>query len=135
MKRQAKRDTKPELALRRELHALGLRYRVDRSPVPGMRTRADVVFGPAKVAIFVDGCFWHSCPEHRTMPKNNQRWWKEKLAANVARDRRVDEELKRAEWLPIRVWEHEDMHTAAGRVEQLVRRRAEGVRSRWKPRC
>lgn len=125
MKRQARRDTKPEMALRRELHALGLRYRVDRSPIPGMRTRADIVFGPAKIAVFVDGCFWHSCPEHRTMPKNNQQWWEKKLAANTVRDRRVDEELRRAGWLPIRIWEHDQPIASAKRIASLVRARIE----------
>src|SRR5262245_50625271 len=120
MKRQARRDTKPELALRYELHTLGLRYRVDRSPIPGMRTRADIVFGPAKVAVFVDGCFGHSSPEHRTMPKNNQQWWEAKLAANVARGRRVDAELRRAGWLPVHVWEHELPRDAVLRISTLV---------------
>ena len=67
-------------ALRRALCARGLRYRLDRAPIPGMRRRADIVFGPAKVAVYVDGCFWHSCPEHATVPKNNREWWIEKLA-------------------------------------------------------
>jgi DNA mismatch endonuclease (patch repair protein) len=124
MARQARRDTKPELELRRALHRLGLRYRVDKKPIEGMRTRADIVFGPAKVAVFVDGCFWHSCPAHRTTPKNNQGWWEAKLAANVARDKRVDEELRQRGWLPVRVWEHEDMPLAARRIERQVRRRA-----------
>jgi DNA mismatch endonuclease (patch repair protein) len=85
-----------------------------------MRSRADIVFGPAKVAVFVDGCFWHSCPEHQTAPKNNQQWWKDKLDANVARDRRVDEELRRAEWVPIHIWEHEAMAVAAVQIEKVV---------------
>ena len=121
--RQRRRDTRPELALRRDLHRRGIRYRVDRSPLPGMRSRADVVFGPSKVAVFVDGCFWHSCPAHATVPKNNRDWWVEKLTANVARDRRVDGLLAEAGWLVIRVWEHEDMSEAASGVEALVRPR------------
>jgi DNA mismatch endonuclease (patch repair protein) len=128
MKRQARRDTKPEMALRRELHALGLRYRVDRSPLPGMRTRADIVFGPAKVAVFVDGCFWHSCPQHRTLPKNNQAWWRAKLDANTERDDRVNRQLREAGWLPIHVWEHEDITRAAKRIAREVGdRRAIGL--------
>ncbi|MEZ5257880.1 MAG: very short patch repair endonuclease [Ilumatobacteraceae bacterium] len=107
-RRQRQRDTEPELALRRELHRRGLRYRVDRRPIPGLRSRADLVFGPARVAVFVDGCFWHGCPEHATEPKHNASWWREKLATNVERDRRVDETLADAGWLSMRVWEHED---------------------------
>ncbi len=123
MKRQGRRDTKPELALRRALHARGLRFRVDRRPIPGMRTRADVVFGPAKVAVFVNGCFWHLCPEHRTSPANNRAWWAEKLASNEARDRRVDTDLRSRGWIALRVWEHECTERAAQRIEQHVRAR------------
>ena len=124
MERQLRSDTAPELRLRRELHRRGLRYRVDRSPVPGMRSRADVVFGPEKVAVFVDGCFWHACPEHGSIPKNNRNWWQEKLAANQARDRRVDAELLDRGWNPIRIWEHEDVSSAADKIERVVRRRS-----------
>jgi DNA mismatch endonuclease, patch repair protein len=88
-----------------------------------MRTRADIVFGPAKVAVFVDGCFWHSCPEHLTIPKNNRQWWLDKLEANEARDRRVDRELQELGWLPMRVWEHEDPSVAASRIAMEVGRR------------
>ena len=121
MRRQARRDTKPEMLLRRALFARGLRYRLDRAPIRGMRRRADVVFGPAKVAVYVDGCFWHSCPEHATVPKNNREWWIEKLAANVARDRDTDRQLREAGWEVVRVWEHEDMEAAADRVMRAVR--------------
>ncbi len=124
MERQAQRDTKPELALRRELWRRGLRYRVDRPPIKGMRRRADIVFGPSRVAVFVDGCFWHSCPEHATIPKNNREWWVHKLEANVRRDRDTDRELEEASWLVVRVWEHEHAATAAQRIEFEVRRRA-----------
>lgn len=123
MKRQAQRDTKPELELRRALHARGLRFRVDRSPVAGMRARADIVFGPARVAVFVDGCFWHSCPEHATVPAKNREWWTTKLASNVVRDRRVDAELVEIGWLPFRVWEHDDSIEAAMQIDSLVTER------------
>lgn len=109
------------MLLRRALFARGLRYRLDRAPIRGMRRRADIVFGPAKVAVYVDGCFWHSCPEHATVPKNNREWWIAKLAANVARDRDTDRQLSEAGWRVIRVWEHEDMEAAAGRVMRAVR--------------
>lgn len=91
-----------------------------------MRSRADIVFGPAKVAVFVDGCFWHACPEHGSIPKNNRNWWQEKLAANQARDRRVDAELLERGWNPIRIWEHEDASSAADKIESVVRRGSGG---------
>lgn len=121
MEHQARRDTKPELALRRELWSRGLRYRVDVSPIKGVRRRADLVFTRAQVAVFVDGCFWHSCPTHATAPKANAKWWKEKLAANVERDRDTDARLDAAGWTVIRIWEHEGILEAADRVEALVR--------------
>jgi DNA mismatch endonuclease, patch repair protein len=121
MRRQGRRDTEPERRLRRILFARGLRYRVDRAPLPGVRRRADILFGPSKVAVYVDGCFWHACPEHATVPKNNQEWWIEKLAANVARDRDTDRQLHAAGWRVIRIWEHEDMEMAADRVMRAVR--------------
>lgn len=113
MRRQGRRDTKPELELRRELHRLGLRYRVDRAVLPGLRRRADVVFSRARIAIFVDGCFWHQCPTHGTHPKANDQWWADKLEANVARDRDTDDRLRAAGWTVVRLWEHDDMHVAA----------------------
>jgi DNA mismatch endonuclease (patch repair protein) len=123
MQRQRRRDTRPELELRRALHAAGFRYRVERPVIPGMRRRADVVFGPAKVAVFVDGCFWHMCPDHATFPKANADWWREKLERNRARDRDTDQLLHERGWLPVRVWEHEDMTEAAVRIAEIVRRR------------
>jgi len=87
-----------------------------------MRRRADLVFGPSQVAVFVDGCFWHSCPEHATVPKSNREWRRQKLAANVARDRDTDARLASAGWTVIRVWEHENMDDAAARVVAEVRR-------------
>lgn len=123
MKAQRTRDTGPELALRRLLHRRGLRYRVDHRPLRGVRRRADVVFTRARVAVFVDGCFWHGCPEHGTWPKANATWWREKIEANRKRDRATDERLREAGWLPLRVWEHEDVATAANGIEAAVRSR------------
>jgi len=120
MSKQRRRDTGPELALRRELHRRGLRYRVDTRPIAVSRCRADIVFAGQKVAVFVDGCFWHGCPDHATFPAHNRDWWAAKLAANALRDRRFDGQLTEAGWRPIRVWEHEDMTRAADRVEQAV---------------
>lgn len=116
MQRQARRDTKPELALRSELFRRGLRYRVDVAPIKGSRRRADVVFTRAKVAVYVDGCFWHSCPDHATAPAANDKWWAEKLARNVERDRDTDRRLIDAGWRVVRVWEHENPVAAADRV-------------------
>lgn len=121
MSRLGQRDTAPELALRSELHRRGLRFRVDRRPVPGIRTRADVVFPSAQVAIYVDGCFWHGCPEHGTMPKANSGFWGPKLARNQERDREIDSALSAAGWTVVRIWEHEDPLDAADRVEPIVR--------------
>ncbi|MEU7424163.1 very short patch repair endonuclease [Streptomyces sp. NPDC040750] len=120
MSRQVSRNTKVELALRRALHAAGLRYRVHRRPLKGVRREADVLFGPAKVAVFVDGCFWHGCPEHATWPKRNADFWRTKIEGNQRRDRDTDERLASAGWLAVRVWEHEDPVVAAVRVMALV---------------
>lgn len=116
--KQRRRDTKPEVALRRELHRRGLRYFVDRAPVKGLRRRADLVFPRRRVAVYVDGCFWHSCPVHATKPRNNAQWWADKLAGNVARDRDTDERLAAEGWTVVRVWEHEAVVEAADRVER-----------------
>lgn len=120
MERQARRDTKPELALRRAVWRLGLRYRVDIAPIPGRR-RADLVFTRAKVAVYVDGCFWHSCPTHATIPKANREWWVAKLNTNVRRDRDTDRRLSEAGWTVVRVWEHEAAGSAAERIALVVR--------------
>lgn len=119
MTRQRRRDTKPEMAIRRLLFARGLRYRID-AALPGMRRRADLLFRSAKVAVFVDGCFWHGCPEHGTQPKNNAAWWAEKIAGNVQRDRDTDRRLAEAGWHVVRVWEHEPPAQAAQRIADLV---------------
>lgn len=122
MKKVRRSDTEPELLLRKELFRRGLRYRLDVRPITTSRTRPDIVFSGPKVAVFVDGCFWHRCPEHGTMPKSNRAWWRAKLDANVARDRRADQALTDAGWTVIRVWEHEEMGQAAARVQAEVRR-------------
>lgn len=116
LSKQKRRDTKPEVALRQALHRRGLRYFVDRAPLKGMRRRADLVFPKRKVAVYVDGCFWHSCPIHATKPRNNAQWWADKLAANVTRDRDTDDKLLAEGWRVVRIWEHEDPAEAADRV-------------------
>jgi DNA mismatch endonuclease (patch repair protein) len=124
MARVARRDTRPELEIRRELHARGLRYRVDATPVPTLRGRADILFRPARVAVYVDGCFWHSCPDHGVLPKGNREWWRRKLAATVRRDRTTESALTELGWRVVRVWEHEDPAAAADRIEAAVRGKA-----------
>ena len=121
MQRQRRRDTKPEVELRRILHSRGLRYRVDHKPMEGMRRRADLVFTRARVAVFVDGCFWHSCPLHATRPASNAEWWEQKLLAKVQRDRDTDRRLEEAGWTVLRAWEHEPPSEVADRVTVAVR--------------
>jgi DNA mismatch endonuclease (patch repair protein) len=115
-----RKDTAPEIALRRELHARGLRYRVAH-PVPGQRRRTiDIAFTRAKVAVMVDGCFWHGCPEHGTKPRANSAWWTEKLAANAARDADTDRVLTELGWRVVRVWEHESVGVASARITAVL---------------
>jgi DNA mismatch endonuclease (patch repair protein) len=117
------RDTKPELALRRSVHALGLRYRVSVRPLPKVRRTADLVFTKAKVAVFLDGCFWHGCPQHHTKSATNAEYWAEKVQRNRERDADTDKRLEESGWAVVRVWEHEDAQEAAARVAQVVRSR------------
>lgn len=121
MRAQRERDTGVERALRSELHARGLRYRLHRRLLEGTRREADLVFGPARVAVFVDGCFWHGCPEHGRAPKANAGYWGPKLAGNVARDRDTDAQLDGLGWRVVRAWEHRDPEAVADRVERIVR--------------
>ncbi|MGW0833510.1 very short patch repair endonuclease [Streptomyces prunicolor] len=133
MSRQRSKDTGAELAVRRLLHAAGLRYRVE-YPVPGMaRRRIDVAFTRTRVAVLIDGCFWHGCPEHATRPKANAEWWREKLDRNMARDRETTEHLIARGWTVLRFWEHESPDTVAARVaatvEQQLTERTRGRKS------
>jgi DNA mismatch endonuclease, patch repair protein len=130
MRSQRQRDTKGELELRSLLHRRGLRFRVH-ALLPGLRRRSDIVFTRARVVVFVDGCFWHGCPEHGTWPKENADWWREKIEANQRRDRDTDATLTAAGWTVIRVWEHEDPTQAADQIVEIVRRaitQGEGAR-------
>lgn len=110
-----RRDTGPELALRSALHRMGLRFFVDRA-VMGNRRRVDIVFPTERVAVFVDGCFWHSCPVHGTTPRRNREWWVSKLDANRARDADTDRVLGDRGWTVIRFYEHDDATVAAETV-------------------
>lgn len=120
MSRQARCDTAPEVALRRELHRRGLRFRLQVKVPSNQRRTIDIAFTRARVAVFVDGCFWHGCPQHATMPKANGDWWANKLAGNNARDANTTALLAADGWLAVRVWEHEDVVSAADRVERAV---------------
>ncbi|MFD9983537.1 very short patch repair endonuclease [Streptomyces massasporeus] len=114
------RDTKPELLVRSLLHAQGLRYRVATKPLPGLRRTADIVFRPAKLAVFIDGCYWHGCPEHYVPPRTNSGYWSDKVARNVARDRDTDEQLKAAGWTVLRFWEHDPAEDCAIKIAATV---------------
>ncbi|SFE52363.1 T/G mismatch-specific endonuclease [Blastococcus tunisiensis] len=121
MGRVKKRDNGPEMAVRRLLHIAGLRYRVA-WPVPGQRRRTiDIAFTRARLAVFVDGCFWHGCPVHATSPKANAAWWVEKISTNRARDADVTSQLEEMGWTVLRFWEHE---TPEGVVSTIVDRLA-----------
>lgn len=117
------RDTRPESDLRAELHRRGLRFRKHARPLAAFRCQADVLFRSARVAVFVDGCFWHGCPQHGRQPSTNTAYWALKLQRNRERDRRNDDMLTAAGWVVIRVWEHEEMDAVATAVAQLVRER------------
>jgi DNA mismatch endonuclease (patch repair protein) len=124
MSRARREHTGPERALRSALHRKGLRFRVQRPLHFDTRRKADIVFVRARIAVFVDGCFWHSCPEHATYPKANKQFWREKLRRNRERDAETDSHLAADGWLVIRVWEHEDSVAAAERVASAVHARS-----------
>ena len=122
MRANRRKDTGPELALRRELHRRGLRYRVDVAPVVGLRRRADVVFSRLRLAVFIDGCYWHGCPDHGTAHRSqaNAGYWTNKIMENQSRDRDTDLRLEAAGWAVVRAWEHEPVAEAADRIEKAV---------------
>jgi DNA mismatch endonuclease (patch repair protein) len=117
-----RRDTKPELAVRRLLHAQGFRYRVDYRPTQTVRSRADIVFTKQRVAVFIDGCFWHGCPEHATHPKANADYWLPKLKRNKERDAKVTAVLAGLGWSVLRFWEHQPPSQVANDIAMQVRR-------------
>ncbi|WP_433465299.1 very short patch repair endonuclease [Spirillospora sp. CA-128828] len=122
MKANRRSDTKPEITLRKALYALGYRYRKDfRLDLPGgVRVRPDIVFTARKVAVFVDGCFWHVCPEHGREPTSNEWYWTPKLRRNVERDRAADAALEAAGWRVVRLWEHLPLPAAIEAVLEAV---------------
>lgn len=122
------RDTGPELALRRAVHARGLRYFVNRRPVKTVRRTADLVFPTAHVAVFVDGCFWHGCPEHHSAPKTNADFWSGKVQRNRERDAETDRLLTDEGWTVLRIWEHVSVAEAVDLVHLAVEKgRATGT--------
>ena len=121
MRGNRRTDTKPEKALRSALHAAGYRFRKDyRLDLGAAKPRPDIVFTRAKVAVFVDGCYWHSCPDHGTTPRKNSDYWTPKLARNARRDKENDEALEKAGWAVVRVWEHESVEQAVRRVRTAL---------------
>jgi DNA mismatch endonuclease (patch repair protein) len=122
MKRFRSRDTQPELAVRRALHALGLRYRVHRAVPSSPRRTIDIAFPTERLAVFIDGCYWHGCPVHGKTPTTNSDWWRQKIGSNVARDLETNEVLESHGWTVVRRWEHEDPVIVAEQVADTVRR-------------
>lgn len=123
MRGNRKFDTRPEAAVRSAAHGLGLRFRKHERPIPSLNCAADIVFRHERVAVFVDGCYWHGCPEHGTRPRTNSAYWSAKIARNMERDTRNDAVLVEAGWLAVRVWEHEDPEQAARQIRDLVHHR------------
>ncbi|MRX44506.1 DNA mismatch endonuclease Vsr [Agromyces sp. Q22] len=115
------RDTSPEKAVRSLLHARGLRYRVHTRPVVALPRTADIVFTRRRIAVFIDGCFWHVCPEHGHIPHSNVEYWEPKLRGNQLRDRETDDALRDAGWSVLRFWEHESPDAVADAIERTVR--------------
>lgn len=120
MKKMPRSGSKPEIRLRSELFRRGLRFRINHPGFPG---RPDIAFTRAKIAVFIDGCFWHGCPIHGTLPKNNREWWEKKLQGNKDRDHRKDLELQEVGWLPLHYWEHDDLEEIADEIEEVWRER------------
>jgi DNA mismatch endonuclease, patch repair protein len=118
MSRIRGRDTGPELELRRRLWRLGFRYRLGGGGLPG---RPDIVFPRRHLAVFVDGCFWHSCPRHRVWPKTRAGFWRSKLQANQRRDLQVTRRLRASGWRVVRIWEHELGSTPRRALRRVLR--------------
>ena len=127
MRNTGQRDTDIELSLRKALHGEGFRYRLQPRLQGITKSRPDFAFISLRVAVFVDGCFWHNCSRHGTLPKQNRAWWRRKLSRNVERDRRHDAELRAAHWTVVRVWEHEGIPGAVKRVTRALARGSRGA--------
>ncbi|MFT4188834.1 MAG: very short patch repair endonuclease [Aeromicrobium sp.] len=123
MRANRSRDTSPELAVRRLVHAKGLRYRVAARPEKDLRRTVDLMFGPTKVVVLIDGCYWHGCPDHYRVPATNRDYWSAKIDRNRERDRETTAILTERGWTVLRFWEHEPAETVAARIEREVRAR------------
>ncbi|WP_078858485.1 very short patch repair endonuclease [Streptomyces sp. NRRL F-2799] len=121
------RDTTPERLIRSLVHAQGFRYRVAARPLPNLRRTADLVFRPAKLAVFIDGCYWHGCPQHYVPPRTNPGYWSDKVARNMARDRDTDDQLRAAGWTVLRFWEHDPAEECALKIVATVSRLRNGT--------
>lgn len=130
MRGNRSRDTKPEIAVRSALYEMGHRYRISIRPVPNIAARADIVFSRARLAVFVDGCFWHACPIHYSAPRTNSVYWQAKIAHNVERDVAVTAALEAAGWRVLRVWEHVEPYEAAATIAAVLRSRGNASRTR-----
>lgn len=131
MARVRQKGTRAELNLRKALHAQGLRYRLHVPLLAKPRRIADIVFPATKIAVFVDGCFWHGCPEHASWPKSNADFWRQKIETNRSRDADTDQRLQALGWVSVRIWEHEDANHAASRIAELVRARRKNGAQPW----
>ncbi len=120
MKAQKTAGTGIEMRIRRGLHARGIRFRVDRRPLLEHKFRGDIVWMGRRLVVFLDGCFWHGCPDHGTTPKSNTQWWRNKIEANRNRDRRVDEVLRANGWTVLRFWEHQEGATIIEAIVQQL---------------
>ena len=114
------RDTKPELAVRSAVHRRGIRFRVAARPQPELPRTADLVLRKSRIAVFVDGCYWHGCPEHHTQPSTNSEYWADKIARNIERDTETTDYLQKAGWTVLRFWEHQDAESVADCVQRAV---------------
>jgi len=123
MRAAKSRDTEAEMKVRRLLHKMGYRYRVDYVVSKKPRRKADIAFTRAKVAVFIDGCFWHGCPKHGTSAKENAKFWRDKIRTNKARDLDTNKRLKKDGWLVIRAWEHEDPEKVSSKIAAKVNSR------------
>ncbi|WP_090040365.1 MULTISPECIES: very short patch repair endonuclease [unclassified Leifsonia] len=117
------RDTKAEIAVRRLVHAKGLRYRVSAKPEADLRRSADLIFRSVKVVVFIDGCYWHGCPEHFKSPQTNAAYWSSKVGRNRLRDVETTRILEERGWLVMRFWEHEEPQLVADRIGNVVQQR------------
>jgi DNA mismatch endonuclease (patch repair protein) len=126
MSRTCQRDNAREVALRSLLHRRGLRFRIYRRLLPGSTRTADIVFVRARLAIFLDGCFWHGCPVHASWPKTNAEWWRNKIETNRQRDQNTDQRLRAGGWTVLRIWEHQSLDDAVARVVIALERGSQG---------